>query len=360
MSRVLILTGMHRSGTSLVASLFEQAGVHLGAQLAAPQADNPFGFFEDIEFVNFHQDALHARGQNILITRDFVFTPDAAEEKYARALITARATRELWGWKDPRTSLFLNFWHTLIPHAQFLFVYRHPFDVILSLARRGQVVGFDFFNALDVWCCYNAPLLEFTRAHPDTTLIANSYAIIEHIETFNAALAQKFSFAPDLNNAARDAIFRAEHLRRTPRTRETDALLHQIHPDAFALYDALQAFTTLPEQDAFQNAAAEISALCEFAARLSAPMSEAHRRALLTALVALTEPALYETFARAHVAQTNELDNQRRAWEHTANEREKIIAAQTAWATPRMAYLQRLESNALIRALVRLGILPRP
>src|SRR5438552_3625043 len=98
----LIVTGMHRSGTSLVASLFDHVGIRLGTQLLQPKADNPFGFFEDVEFVAFHEGALHARGQTILVSRDFVFTPDAVETERGRALVTARVEGTLWGWKDPR------------------------------------------------------------------------------------------------------------------------------------------------------------------------------------------------------------------------------------------------------------------
>lgn len=359
MARVLIITGMHRSGTSLVASLFERAGIHLGARLLAPQADNPFGFFEDVEFVNFHEDALRARGQNILVPRDFALTPDAAEKQRARELIAARASHALWGWKDPRTSLTLDFWNALIPDARFLFVYRHPFDVILSLARRDEVVGFDFFNALDAWCAYNESILKFARAHPDTTLRCNTYALLEQIELFQRALAQKFSLALELTAQTRDELYRAEHLHRAPRSPESDALLKQIHPDAAALYDELQTGATPRAEETIQNASPEISALAQFAARLPAPLNEANQRALLIALVALTDPALYENFARTHVTRTNELENQRRAWEQTAQERAQTLQTQTAWATRRMRDLERLESNAMVRALMRLGIAPR-
>lgn len=359
MSHVLIITGMHRSGTSLVASLLEHAGVNLGTELLAPKADNPFGYFEDVEFLKFHEDALLARGQNILVTRDFVFTPTAAQEKQARALIAARAARSLWGWKDPRTSLFLDFWHTLLPDAQFLFVYRHPFDVIVSLARREELVGFDFFNALDAGYVYNANLLNFARQHPESTLLCSSYAIVEQIEAFNTALAQTFALSLALNTETRDAIFRAEHLRRAPRTQESDALLHQIHPEALDLYDMLQAHAALKQETLLAAASPELTALSDFAAHLPAPWSEANRRAVLTSLVALTYPALYEQFAQTHVRQTRELEAQRRAWEQTAEARAELIREQTAWAEPRMKDLEALEANPLVRALTRLGLVRR-
>jgi len=46
-SDFLILTGMHRSGTSLMASILQSAGVNVGKNLLEPDKRNPHGFFED-------------------------------------------------------------------------------------------------------------------------------------------------------------------------------------------------------------------------------------------------------------------------------------------------------------------------
>lgn len=360
MTRVLVITGMHRSGTSLVASLFNRAGVHLGAQLLAPQAgNNPLGFFEDIEFIRFHENALHARGQEILVPRDFVFHATDAETRHARELVAARAQYPLWGWKDPRTSLCLDFWNALLDDARFLLVYRHPLDVILSLARRSQVVGFDFYAGLEAWYAYNRALYDFAQRHPDSTLLCHSYALVEQIETFNAALAQKLDVRLNLDAALRDEIFQAELLRRPSHTRVSQTLLQHIHPDAMQLYDALQAHAALKHADTFGQDSAEQNALAQFVAQLPAPLHPAQQRAILEMLVALTDAALYERFAREHVEKTTALELERRAWERTALERETLLREQTAWAAPRVRYLETLERKRLVRALTRLGILPR-
>lgn len=360
MTRVLVITGMHRSGTSLVASLFERAGVHLGARLMLPKADdNPRGFFEDAEFVEFQQALFHARGLDSLVARDFSFQATDAETERARAIIAARSEYPLWGWKDPRTSLCLNFWHALLPDPRYLFVYRHPFDVTLSLARRGQVVGFDFFAGLEAWYTYNRALLEFAQQHPEITLVCSSYALVEQIDTFNARLAQEFNLNLPLDAALRDAIFETELLRRPPHTPAQQMLLRRIHPDAMELYDALQGCAALKQDETWAQDTPEQAALAEMVARLATPPGEAHRRAILEMLVAFSDGALYERFAREHVVKTIERENQRRAWERTAQERAEIIREQSAWALPRLKYLETLEGNRLVRALVRLGFLPR-
>ena len=47
------IVGMHRSGTSMVAKLLQQAGLFLGeeADLMPPAEENPEGFFEHLGFV---------------------------------------------------------------------------------------------------------------------------------------------------------------------------------------------------------------------------------------------------------------------------------------------------------------------
>lgn len=360
MTRVLVITGMHRSGTSLVASLFNRAGVHLGAQLLPPQSDNnPRGFFEDAAFVDFHQALLHTRGQEILVTRDFILEPDAAETKHARELIAVRANQTLWGWKDPRTGLLLDFWHTLLPDARYLLVYRHPLDVTMSLARRVQVVGFDMYAGLEAWFAYNQSILKFAQTNPAKCILCSSYALLEQIELFNTLLTEKFGLRLSLTSALRDEIFQAELLRRQTHTDATETLLRRIHPDAMQLYATLQQHAAIAYTATLERAPAAQIALAQFAATLPSPTEPGLQRALAEMLAAVLDPALYERFSRAHVQKTVELDAQRRAWEQTALEREKLLREQSAWATARLNDLEKLEAQPAVRALRRLGILPR-
>ena len=53
-----IITGMHRSGTSLVARFLHLSGVDMGKEWIDPNEDNPLGYFEDADFVSLHQRIL--------------------------------------------------------------------------------------------------------------------------------------------------------------------------------------------------------------------------------------------------------------------------------------------------------------
>ena len=59
---VLIITGMHRSATSLTAMLLRSDGVNIGERLMPPTPENREGYFEDLDFVELHMRALWANG----------------------------------------------------------------------------------------------------------------------------------------------------------------------------------------------------------------------------------------------------------------------------------------------------------
>jgi len=59
-SPVIIITGMHRSGTSLTAAFLQKIGLDLGDNLLKGNYWNPKGYFEDIDFVEFQRTVLQA------------------------------------------------------------------------------------------------------------------------------------------------------------------------------------------------------------------------------------------------------------------------------------------------------------
>lgn len=358
----LILTGMHRSATSLVASLLQRAGVQLGAQLLEPNLQNPRGFFEDVELYNFHESVLHSRGKSILVDRTWAFTPTAEENAEADALIATRAQSALWGWKDPRTSLLLEFWHSKLPDAHFLFVYRHPFDVLLSLMRRGEWYMSGLLEGLEAWYTYNCALAEFHAQYPQQTLLCNCYAIVDHIQELEARVQERFGLDLNLDAAARDAQYQPDELRRASLAWEAESVLQVVHPEACALYARLNEIAEMPAAPAAVAASSpELEALLNLAQSLS-NLDIAARRGLLFALLGIAEPQALETYI---VSQTRVLERlwreknenaaQRDAWQKTAEERARLLREQEAWSAPRMSDLAKLEAHPVVRALKKLG-----
>jgi len=179
----MIIVGMHRSGTSLAASLLESAGVHVGERLMEANWSNPRGHFEDMDFVDLQRAALERLGlhRDGWVESDLPALPEDIIES-ARALVERkRKTDRPWGWKDPRTIVFLQLWLELLPDAKLILLYRAPWEVIDSLYRRGdQVFQEDPELAVRMWLRYNRVLLDALQARPSQCLLVSLETVAAH------------------------------------------------------------------------------------------------------------------------------------------------------------------------------------
>ncbi|MEM7349923.1 MAG: sulfotransferase [Acidobacteriota bacterium] len=241
-SRVLVITGMHRSGTSLVASILQQAGVMLGEKLLRPNEGNPRGYFEDKELFDFHERLLHRLGESVMVRHPATLgPPDGEADREVRQLIAARSEQPLWGFKDPRTALFLDFWDQRLTDARYVFVYRHPIDVLLSLLRRG--VDFDVladpFVGLEAWTTYNRKMLDFFRRHKSRCVLADIYGLTRDVDGFAGRVGDQLGL--NLQSHELGRLFADGELHRISGAAACDAILHRIAPEAWELYEALVA-----------------------------------------------------------------------------------------------------------------------
>ena len=207
MSNVLIVTGMHRSGTSLTASFVRSLGIDVGDNLLLGDAYNPKGYFEDVDFVQLQRSMLQAccnREEEGWI--DWGWTKSehldrSALSDYilpAQDLIDRRmrdcSESAVWGWKDPRTTLLLDFWQELLPEARYLLVYRFPWDVVDSIGRLNSVA---FHNrsewAIKVWEFYNRHLLEFYHKNRERCILMSIDRCVREPEKLVRLLEEKFN-----------------------------------------------------------------------------------------------------------------------------------------------------------------------
>jgi len=130
---------MHRSGTSLVGQWLHQCGLHLGDRLLGANASNPKGHFEDLDFLEYHKDILrnHAIDETGLTPiKDF----DLNRYEDIRLKHLIQLKNELnpqWGWKEPRTCLFLKHYEKHLNNHNYLVLHRDFNQVVDSLVRRG-------------------------------------------------------------------------------------------------------------------------------------------------------------------------------------------------------------------------------
>ncbi len=245
-STVFIITGMHRSGTSLTASLLQSVGVNIGEKLVGPEYGNIKGHFEDIEFVELQKGILRSQriddlGSNIEIKQIPV---NKKYLKAAKRLIKNRQeenekNNNNWGWKDPRTTLFLKFWLGLLPDAKFIFVYRSPWEVVDSLYRRGtdEKLLEQPEIAVKMWLDYNRRILDFYQQFSAQCLIDKVDSIGKNPESFIQAVNEKFEMdlvAPPAGNFA-DSLL-VKDISKTIKP----SLIEKYFPETLEIYQQLE------------------------------------------------------------------------------------------------------------------------
>ena len=146
----IIITGMHRSGTSLLSNILMKQGVFMGSKL---DSNNESIFFQRINkwilsCIGSSWDNpqtlkdLENEDINVIINR----LGKALNSRFSKSLflgkkdlIYNKSLNEIdivWGWKDPVNTFTLFIWKQIFPNSKIININRHPLDVSTSLINR--------------------------------------------------------------------------------------------------------------------------------------------------------------------------------------------------------------------------------
>lgn len=200
---VVALCGMHRSGTSMFARYLHDSGIDMGERLYEDRRTNPHGHYEDMDFLTLQRTEL-ARcfdGEDYLVAKSFEVEP--AFREAAKALARERCSafgERAWGWKDPRTTLFLDLWLELLPGLQVVAMLREPRAVLDSLCRRTRA----YFSVsrknhlLRTYTHYNQALLDFAGRHPERVHLVPLEPLLEEPGAVLGRLSEGLGLALDV------------------------------------------------------------------------------------------------------------------------------------------------------------------
>jgi len=200
---------MHRSGTSLMTHWLHTCGLHIGDELLGADTGNENGHFEDLDFLNSHKALLKGRRlpDNGFIANPFKQLSSEEKDKLRDIISYKSAFNQEWGWKDPRTCLFLDVYNELIPGAFYFIVLRDYQSVISSLvyrmykqsekkyASKKGIPGFiwKYFikkkkmkvlskkycqRFLQIWIAYNQAILQHIKRLPVHNYLVADYSIL--------------------------------------------------------------------------------------------------------------------------------------------------------------------------------------
>lgn len=171
--KLIVVLGMHRSGTSAVMNALASLGATLGDDLLPAGKDNPKGFFEDKAINDLNIEMLAAIGQHwfslTLVSDDDVERLIAAGYlQQAKNLLQEKMQGlDVFGFKDPRVSKLFKFWKRVFADinvdVHYVLCLRHPLSVAQSLLKRNKT---PIRKGYLLWLSYNLALAQELQGLP--------------------------------------------------------------------------------------------------------------------------------------------------------------------------------------------------
>lgn len=198
----LIIIGMHRSGTSAVSGLLKDLGVFMGSDLFGPQKGvNEKGFIENSYIVKINETLFDERctSWDDPLAHSFEFPNESSvDERFvarSRKIIQREYGRhQLWGMKDPRTTLNLTFWQNIFSEMEikvhYLMMLRHPLEVASSLEKRDS---YSLRKSLMLWLNYS--LASYLLCPKDNLYILNFDKLLHEPKRVATELSEKFNIS---------------------------------------------------------------------------------------------------------------------------------------------------------------------
>ena len=173
---IILVLGMHRSGTSLVSQLIARSGVYLGNNLMPANRSNTDGYWEDERLVELNDQILAGVNSAWLSPPALNYERELSvlnEEIKSRAVdLISEMDREgrTWCWKDPRFPVLLEFWGPLLSGRSLTCVVpvRNPVAIAHSLLSRDSI---PVTAGLLIWERTYLELLNFTRNNNRTIFV---------------------------------------------------------------------------------------------------------------------------------------------------------------------------------------------
>ncbi|PLX50926.1 MAG: sulfotransferase family protein [Desulfobulbaceae bacterium] len=151
----IIIIGMHRSGTSMIARMLEELGLFLGVR---KDRHNEALLFIKLNNWLMEQNSCswdNPRDFSTFFDNDIVhnltvgYLRNILQSRYMVSYLGKRLLQQRgpamqlhlpWGWKDPRTTFTLPVWREIFPGARVIHVHRNGVDVANSLKTRHEKI----------------------------------------------------------------------------------------------------------------------------------------------------------------------------------------------------------------------------
>ena len=182
---VVVVLGMHRSGTSLLSNVLHFLGVDMADMTDHVSIKNAGGFWERPELTAIHDEVLAAIDRPIgRASHVLPFPPAWWRRKEVQALkpkLVAYVERELakssnlWGFKDPRTCRLLPLWWEIFRELDLRPIYvnavRNPAEASVSMSQKSKARKMSVANGELMWLTYNYDIARYVTAEHPTLMV---------------------------------------------------------------------------------------------------------------------------------------------------------------------------------------------
>ena len=196
MKKLVLVLGMHRSGTSTLMGILNKMGLPIGDNLMPPTNANPKGYFENMDFVYGNEAILrncNSSWDNVkkIFNSNVLMTPQ--NKSIVNFLLEKYKNYEVFGVKDPRVCVLLPLYEKVCEEKNIeliqIYTERDKNSVIKSMTKRD---GFSV-SKVDKMIEYYKKFIK----NPDVSLQYEN--ILSNTEDTIKSLNNQFDFL-NLNN----------------------------------------------------------------------------------------------------------------------------------------------------------------
>jgi hypothetical protein len=183
-AEVVVVLGMHKSGTTLVSQILHRSGIEMG-EAGDVDGDYDKGVFHERSSFRELNEALLGYGDPAWIhpAPRSLRMSDEHRRRMRDLIEKAGARAGRWGFKDPRTCLTYPLWEEELPPHKAIVVYRAPQEVWQHMNRH-PLKRWRVWPAVRSWCDHNLPLIELVESGRRDTLVLSFERLVTSPEEF--------------------------------------------------------------------------------------------------------------------------------------------------------------------------------
>lgn len=130
--------------------------------------------------------------------------PGKAWQITAADIVVQNAEQGVWGWGDPDTIHFLDFWRDFDASCRFLLLYGSPAQSLSQVLQSGEDLPEDMAQEFEAWLHYHEALLKFYNSNPKKCLLVHVSQLGDTARDLTQHLAGKFNVELRQLNATDD------------------------------------------------------------------------------------------------------------------------------------------------------------